>query len=194
MEKFTQSYRNLQIFASELWDTAFACQRIIEEAGATTLRINMSEPSIQRWFYVLDELRKLDDGSMARLVLVMIKEYPNNNDLLAVCAPWIPAAPATSQFYPEKDRANGPPMPPPPPVPVVPVVVPVDFAEDADLIVPRLETLWQAVREQAEKIAHQEERLKQQETWLANMDTWARSYPFGKAKDAPGPMEGEKKP
>lgn len=193
MEKFTQSYRSLQIFASELWDTAFACQRIIEEAGATTLRINMSEPSIQRWFYVLDELRKLDDGSMGRLVQVMMKEYPGNSELQKVCAPWIPASPATSQFYPREDRPAAPPMPPPPPVPVVPVVVPVDFAEDADLIVPRLETLWIAVREQAERIVQQDERLKQQEVWLANMDTWARGYPFGKAKDAPGPVEGEKR-
>lgn len=189
MEKFTQSYRNLQIFASELWDTAFACQRIIEEAGATTLRINMSEPSIQRWFYVLDELRKLDDGSMGRLVQVMMKEYPENSELKNACAPWIPAAPATSTFYQDKPREPSAPMPPPL-VPVVPVVVPVDFAEDADLIVPRLETLWQAVREQAERIADNDARLKQQEVWLVNMDAWARGYPYSKPKDAPGPVEG----
>lgn len=126
----------------------------------------MAEPSIMRWLSIIRELMRKNDGSMGRLVVVLMKQYPDNKSLRDVCAPWIPASPAKDTTAP----AVAPDLPPgavlvkkfedEKPLPkqkVVPVVAPVDFADEAELVVPRVDTLWEAMIEMERRMVEMEQ-------------------------------------
>lgn len=133
----------------------------------------MDEPSIMRWLSIIRELMRKDDGSMARLVVVLIKQYPQNKALQAVCAPWIPATPARTdpvQSVPPDSPVKSEPLKPElvAPVPTgavlvkkfvaeskpVPVVVPADFADEAGMAVARIDTLWAAMIDVEQRLAN----------------------------------------
>lgn len=132
MESWSVAHKALQIFCAGFWETAEDCQLILDEIGISSGRISLSEPSVMRWYRIILELMRRNDGSMARLVQALMRDYPDNKDLAAVCAPWIPAQPAKT-------------LPPAEPPELVPVVVPADFADDAPLTIARLDTLWEAM-------------------------------------------------
>lgn len=96
MESWSIAHKNLQIFCADFWPSPDDCAAILEEIGISSNRINMSEPSIMRWLSIIKELMRKNDGSMAKLVVALVRQYPNNSALLAVCAPWIPSLPARS--------------------------------------------------------------------------------------------------
>lgn len=188
MESWSVAHKNLQIFCADFWSTAEDCTVILNEVGVTSIRIRMNEPSIARWYSILIELMRMNDGSMGRLVTVLISKYPQNDALRSVCAPWIPDRPATLQqglpppvmpapVIPEK---VAPPLEipvgavlvkeftteaeskPKPKLPPVPVVAPSDFADEAGLVVPRIDTLWEAMIDT-------NRRLTEMEKWRASL-------------------------
>ena len=141
MESFSQSHKNLQMLCADFWPSAEDCQLILNDIGLTSVRINMAEPSIMRWLSIINELRRRDDGSMGRLVVVLLRQYPENQQLRDVCAPWTPAAPAheatiaaPTGFVPGK-KGDAPEKPAPD----------VEDIEEDALIVPRIDTLWDAM-------------------------------------------------
>lgn len=186
METFSLSHRRLQIFCAGFWETAEDCQLILNDIGADNTRISLSEPSIQRWFRIINELIRKDDGSMARLVIVLMRDYPNNKALRDVCAPWIPASPM-----------QAPPADKPAPIPVgavlvkefvedeldalpspakkkakhvtseevIPLVASADFADEADLVIPKIQTLWDAMTSTGEQMQKIIERLDEMDRW-----------------------------
>lgn len=184
MEIFSQSHKNLQLFCADFWPSQEDCQLILDDIGVSSGRINMAEPSIMRWLSIIRELMRKNDGSMARLVTVLIKQYPNNKDLIAVCAPWIPVMPAKSAEPVEENAgspAQGAPSPAPAPAAAipkgavlvkkfedtpkepVPIVAPPDFADEADLVVPRIDTLWEAMIDVERRLTDVERKLSQPE-------------------------------
>lgn len=180
MEVFSQSHKNLQMFCADFWPSQADCELILGDVGIDSTRINMAEPSIMRWLSIIRELMRKNDGSMGRLAIVLMKQYPENKSLAAVCAPWIPANPAksspnTSALPVVDSAAPEPSVPPVPPGAVlvkkfetepkskpkpelVPVVAPVDFADEAELVVPRIDTLWEAM-------VDMERRMVEMEQW-----------------------------
>lgn len=175
MEVFSQSHKNLQMFCADFWTTAEDCQLILSDVGVDSKRINLAEPAIMRWYSIIRELMRKNDGSMARLVVVLMKQYPENQALRDVCAPWIPATPAKTSsvdvdatlppgavLVKKFEAESGPEpktKPKPEPAPkLVPVAVPEDFAEDAPLTVARIDTLWAAM-------VDTENRLREIEEW-----------------------------
>lgn len=178
METFSQSHKKLQVFCADFWPSADDCSLILADVGIDSARINLSEPSIMRWLSIIRELMRRNDGSMGVLVVVLMKQYPDNKALRDVCSPWIPATPAkdTSDAVPAgtvpvpagavlvkkfEDEASPDPKSNPKPDPktkLVPVVTPVDFAEEAELVVPRIDTLWAAM-------VDMEQRMVEMEQW-----------------------------
>lgn len=146
MEMWSVSHRNLQIFCADFWPSADDCQLILDEIGVNSIRINLSEPAIMRWLSIIRELMRKNDGSMSRLVLALMKQYPDNKQLAAVSAPWIPAAPVKAM------TGDVVAMPPPPTPELVALVAPAEDAEEAQLIVPRLDTLWEAMVDQERRL------------------------------------------
>lgn len=179
MEIFSKSHRDLQMFCADFWPSAADCQLILTDVGIESGRINMDEPSIMRWLSIIRELMRKDDGSMARLVVVLMKQYPDNKALAAVCAPWTPAVPARSALieapmpdepnipagavlvkkFDKKDTPVAAPVGTKPASDPVPVVVPPDFADEATLVVPRLDTLWEAMIDTERRLVELEKRL-----------------------------------
>lgn len=198
MEQWSLSHKNLQNFCASFWDTAEDCQIILGEIGVTSIRIKMNEPSLARWFSIITELMRMNDGSMNRLVTVLISKYPHNDALRTVCSPWI--------SVPMRDGINASapvpvPTPVPTPVPVqskahvtvattidipegaalvqkyepdaatptpngitprtdiklVPLVVSEEFSDDAALVIPRVQTLWDLMAEINERLILLEE-------------------------------------
>lgn len=143
LETFSQAHKTLQMFCAEFWSSAVDCEFILADIGVDSKRINLAEPSIMRWLSIIRELMRMNDGSMGRLVSALMKQYPENQSLRAVCAPWVPAAPAKTEVLPSE---------------VVPVVAAVDFATDVALVVPRVDTLW-------ETLVDMERRLLELEQW-----------------------------
>lgn len=178
METFSQSHKNLQMFCADFWPSQADCELILGDVGVDSKRINMAEPSIMRWLSIIRELMRKNDGSMAQLVIVLMRQYPENKSLAAVCAPWIPATPAKSS--PNTSVPSAPDTVVPagavlakkfePELAVVPVVAPVDFAEEAALVVPRIDTLWEAMIDM-------ERRMVEMEQWRS-----ALSIPAKKGK------------
>lgn len=170
MESWSVAHKNLQIFCADVWDTAERCQLILDEIGISSGRISLSEPSIMRWYRIILELMRRNDGSMTQLVQALMKDYPGNSALAVVCAPWTPSAPAKSLPIPEPIPAPLVDSPVPPgavlvkkfrdePEPkAVPVVAPADFADEAELVIPRLDTLWEAM-------VDMERRMVEMEQW-----------------------------
>lgn len=170
MEIFSKSHKALQIFCAGFWDTAADCELILGDVGIDSTRINLAEPSLMRWYSIIRELIRKNDGSMAVLVDVLMKQYPENKSLSAVCAPWIPSQPAKSA--PVESATPEAPLAPSASVPtgavlvkkfetkpeLVPVVAPLDFAEEAEEVIPRIETLWAAMIDV-------EQRLVELEQW-----------------------------
>jgi hypothetical protein len=181
VEVFSQSHKNLQMFCADFWPSQADCELILGDVGIDSTRINMAEPSIMRWLSIIRELMRKNDGSMGRLVIVLMKQYPENKSLAAVCAPWIPATPAksspnTSVPLPADSAAPETVVPPgavlakkfesepkskPKPA-LVPVVAQPDFADEAELVVPRIDTLWEAM-------VDMERRMVEMEEWRSSL-------------------------
>lgn len=173
MEQWSVAHRSLQLFCADFWSTAEDCQAILDEIGISSGRINLSEPSIMRWMSIIRELMRKNDGSMARLVMVLTKQYPANQQLAAVCAPWIPAQPAKTMEgattpAPEAGQAGVPKgavlvkkFDAAPEAEPVPVVAPPDFADEAGLVVPRIDTLWEAMIDVERRIVELERKVSQ---------------------------------
>lgn len=171
MESWSVSHKALQLFCAGFWETADDCQLILDEIGISGSRINLSEPSIMRWLSIIRELMRKNDGSMGRLVTVLIKQYPDNQQLRTVCAPWIPANPAMPVQSMQPEQPDDVPAgavlvkkfvndhPP------VPVVAPPDFADEAGLIVPRVDTLWEAMVETNRRLNELERRWAELYQW-----------------------------
>lgn len=128
-----------------------------------------------RWLSILRELMRKNDGSMGRLVSVLIRQYPDNQQLLAVCAPWIASKPARSMEEGGDPSistvAEQSPIVPKGAVLVkkfekeplpVPVVAPPDFTDEAPLLVARVDTLWEAM-------VDTERRMVDLEQWKATL-------------------------
>lgn len=171
MESWSVSHKALQLFCASFWETADDCQLILDEIGISGSRINLSEPSIMRWLSIIRELMRKNDGSMGRLVTVLIKQYPENKQLLAVCSPWIAADPAMRG---QSMQPESPDDVPPGAVLVkkfvndnslVPVVAPHDFADEAGLVVPRIDTLWEAMVETERRLNELERRWDELYQW-----------------------------
>lgn len=194
MELWSVSHRNLQLLCADFWSTAEDCQSILDEIGISSGRINLSEPSIMRWMSIIRELMRKNDGSMARLVVVLTKQYPDNKQLADVCAPWVPSQPAkslseipvsattgtsTNTQVPDgavlvKKFEDDEPKPKPKPVPVI---APPDFVEDATLVLPRIDTLWAAMIDV-------EQRLVELEKLRADIEKVYAKLEF--VRDGPG--------
>lgn len=175
MEQFSVAHKALQVFCADFWPSAEDCSLILGDIGIESARINLGEPSIMRWLSIINELRRRDDGSLGRLVVVLMDQYPENQALRAVCAPWIPANPAkTTQDKPDVPVAPVPagavlvkkftPEPKAAVEPkVVPLVAPADFADDAELVVPKIDTLWDAVVDMEQRYVELEKRINELE-------------------------------
>ncbi len=131
MESWSKAHTNLQELCAQFWPSAEDCLQILAEMQITSTRINMQEPSRMRWLSMIREFMRKDDGSMGRLVKILMGYYPDNHELANVCAPWVLEAPAQTQRVV------------PPPVikkPVkqeeVTVKLPPTLVEDADLLCP----------------------------------------------------------
>lgn len=172
MEVFSQSHKNLQMFCADFWPSQADCESILADVGIDSARINMAEPSIMRWLSIIRELMRKNDGSMGRLVIVLMKQYPENKSLAAVCAPWVPATPAKSSPNTSVPASEVMPETAVPPGAVlakkfepetkskpdlVPVVVPPDFADEAELVVPRIDTLWEAMIDMERRMVEMEQ-------------------------------------
>lgn len=200
MESFSVAHRNLQMFCADFWEDPAACVVILTEIGISPSAVDMTPPAIMRWYSIIRHLMRLDDGSMGRLVVVLMNQYPANDALRAVCSPWIPSRPMTrpsshqveepakaveplelppgtvlvEEFTgddaPAKKGKSGPkgspePKPEPFKTELVPVVVPVDFADEADAVIPKMETLWATVIEQDRRIKELERRWTELYEW-----------------------------
>lgn len=141
METFSQNHRNLQVLCAEIWSSAADCELILSYLGIESSHVNLAEPSIMRWLSIIRELMFMNDGSLSRLVIVLMNQYPNNTTLRAVCAPWMPVAPASVL------TTHADPLPVAVAQSPVPVMVAAEFAEEAALILPRLDALWQTMIE-----------------------------------------------
>lgn len=179
MESFSVAHKNLQMFCADFWDDPASCVVILNEIGISPSAVDMTPPAIMRWYSIIRHLMRLNDGSMGRLVVALMNQYPANDALRSVCAPWIPATPAKitqpgagasaapeSEDVPEPialpkgtvlvEKFKGKQTPQPT---VVPVVVPADFADEADAVVPKIETLWATVVEQDKRIVRLEAEI-----------------------------------
>ena len=160
MESFSQSHKNLQMFCADFWPSAQDCELILGDVGIDSRRINMSEPSIMRWLSIIQEMRRRDDGSMSMLVNVLMKQYPENKQLREVCAPWIPTAPAketlSATIVTTANATTAGVLVSKKPKKLIPVVVDPDFSADADLVVPKLTTLWDAMIDTEKRITEME--------------------------------------
>lgn len=198
MESFSLAHRNLQMFCADFWEDPASCVVILNDIGISPGAVDMTPPAIMRWYSIIRHLMRLDDGSMSRLVVALMAQYPANDALRRVCSPWIPAQPLTTislaaqpgtqgspQGGPATTPAPGTPLGTPVvPVPIVlpegtvlvkefkaddgppvPVVAPHDFAEEADAVVPRMETLWATVIEQDRHIRELERRWTELYEW-----------------------------
>jgi hypothetical protein len=157
MEEFSQSHRTFQVFCAKFWQNADQCKMLLDEAGVPTGFIDYDEPSIMRWFSIINEMIRLGDDSMMRFVAVLMSKYPDNTRLAAVCAPWTPVAPATigdSGAVLVKKFETEPPV-----KTLVPLVTVPDFAGEASLVVPRVNTLWEAVAQFEKRFAELEAQV-----------------------------------
>jgi len=173
VETWSIAHAKLQTFCADFWPDAASCRRLLADTGVSEANISFDEPPLLRWFSILRQLMKLNDGSMGRLVTTLLADYPENDALRTVCAPWIAASPAGIPGA----SFNLAPVPegvalvqkfiPAPSVEVpigVPVVAPMESAEEAALMVARMDTLWAAMIEQERR--------------MAELEAWARAYPF----------------
>ena len=169
MEQFSVAHKALQVFCADFWPSAEDCSLILGDIGIEGARINLGEPSIMRWLSIINELRRRDDGSLSRLVVILMEQYPENQALRTVCAPWIPAHPMQSAQ--EKPVAAVAPVPTGAVLvkkfvaepKVVPLVAPADFADDAELVVPKIDTLWDAVVDMEQRYVELEKRINELE-------------------------------
>lgn len=197
METFSVAHRNLQMFCADFWEDPASCVVILNEIGISPSAVDMTPPAIMRWYSIIRHLMRLNDGSMSRLVVALMGQYPANDALRSVCSPWIPSQPMTGnakgakqpdheadkapfvlpegtvlveEFDPVGKPKKSKETPAPPVVPpVVPLVAPVDFADEADAVVPKMETLWATVIEQDRRIKELERRWTELYEWRNNL-------------------------
>lgn len=148
------------MFCADFWDEPAQCIVILDAIGISPSSVDMTPPAIMRWYSIIRHLMRLDDGSMGRLVIVLMTEYPNNDALRTVCAPWIPALPSQIQVLPQKRLTVEDDL--------VPVVVPIDFADEADTVVPKMDTLWSTVVEVNKRLILLEATVRELASVLAN--------------------------
>jgi len=170
MESFSQAHRNLQMFCADFWEKSAECVVILDAIGISPSAVDMTPPAIMRWYSIIRHLMRLDDGSMGRLVVALMDQYPQNDALRAVCAPWIPALPAQLTAVPKSQK-------------LLPVVVPVDFADEADAVVPKIDTLWITMVETNVRLTRLEATvLSMQRADAAVTDEASSSKPSNKGK------------
>lgn len=183
------------MFCADFWEDPASCVVILNEIGVSPSAVDMTPPAIMRWYSIIRHLMRLDDGSMGRLVVALMNQYPSNDALRSVCSPWIPSQPMTrpaaSNAHPAEPQVAAPVVLPPgsvlveefkgagapdkkpkakaEPEKLIPVVVPVDFAEEADAVVPKMETLWATVIEQDRRIKELERRWTELYEWRNNL-------------------------
>jgi len=81
------THKKLRDVASYLWPDSRDCRRLVADSLIDATRINWDEPPNLRWQSVILEAEK--QNTLYRLVPVLLKEYPENRELIAACAPWV---------------------------------------------------------------------------------------------------------
>lgn len=127
---------------------------LVANSGMDASQINFEEPPALRWQSVINEAEK--QGTLHKLVPVLLARYPENRQLIAACAPWEAADPV--QTVPNQKQKT-------PAVELVPLIVPKEFADIA------YEDTVATIASLRMSIASQEKRLADLESWRIRVST-----------------------
>lgn len=167
MELFTKDYQNLATFCSGIWTTPGRCEVVLNDAGLEPSKFNLIGQPLIVWWAILNELRIRNDGSMSRLVVALMHEYPENNALRAASAPWVPSPAQAGPVGipgPAPFPGAGPPgqkTEPPlgaletvvnPAATTVPLIAPIDYSDEADLVAQRGIALWHVMADLVRRV------------------------------------------